>query len=982
MEELPKAGAAVCAKCRSPLTAEGRCLPCLLRGGLLSEEETLTVSPPAVTAPISPPSVGPESPVRYGDFEITRREDGNLWELGQGAMGVTYRAVDRVLHRAVALKVIQFATSGGANGGGATLDGKVGEALRARFLREARAAASLRHPNIAGVFQFGVSHGSGRCFYAMELVEGETLEARVRRDGPLPAPLALEVAAQVARALVAAESRGLIHRDLKPSNLMVAAGESGDTKPVVVKVIDFGLAKAVAAAATAKSEKDLTHGGFVGTPAFASPEQLERGGQPLDARTDIYSLGVTLWYALTGRVPFTGRTLDELRYHPARTTLPMEQLQARRVPAPLIALLRAMLAEDPAERPASARDLLAVLESCRRPSPARNVEPSSPGEERNPAPRVWLAAAVSIAAIATLTAGGAAWWVRSRPATNDRAGGAAPLVATDKSVAVLPFDNRSADPADAFFADGVQDEILTNLAKVADLKVTSRTSVLAYKGGGTTPRKLREITRELGVAHVVEGSVQRSGNRIRITAQLIDGRTDAHLWAQTYDRELADVFDLQSKIARTIADQLAAKLSPRERAAIDTPPTSNLAAYQAYLAGKNVFRDWAGTGSKEEVQRLEEATTRDPQFFLAWCELSRAHMRLYWFDLDHTPERRARAESALQRARSLRPDDGEVHLASGLIRYWGYRDYPAAIAELQAAARLLPNDPRACSWLGWVLRRQGQWAECIPYFERAVALDPRNAVGWTALADVEGARSRYAEATRAIDQALTLDPGNLDYLESKAWLAFDERADLAPLHAWLRSLPPDSDTWRDDAAGVSTLLALYERDYPAAARAFARFDSPYWINGGYLWPRETFAGQIASLDPDRAAATAELLTARQRAEESFRKRPDDAKALMVLATLDAHLGRREDAVREGEQAVAMQRRVVDAYASSIVSQLMAAVYARSGARDQAVETLRSMVGQPLAPTYGNLGLDPAWDGLRGDPRFEAMVASVAPKPAR
>jgi len=319
-------GVAVCSVCGEPLNARGDCLACLLRTGL------------GQTVPETKPSA-----LAFGDFEIEQHEDGSYWELGRGAVSVTYLAADKVLRRRVALKVIEVpATTRGS------------QAVRERFLREARAAAALRHPNVAAVFQFGASPEATHCYYAMELVEGETLGARVRRNGPLNAKEALEMAIQITRALTAAAAHDLVHRDLKPSNIML-------TPESEVKVIDFGLAKAVT---NAGGEMDLTRGEFVGTPSFASPEQF--GSGPVDARSDIYSLGATLWFALTGLAPHFGKTLEEMRDCKTHGDLPVAQLAARKVPEPLIKLLLSTLAIDPAERPASARELMEVLGSCRR----------------------------------------------------------------------------------------------------------------------------------------------------------------------------------------------------------------------------------------------------------------------------------------------------------------------------------------------------------------------------------------------------------------------------------------------------------------------------------------------------------------------------------------------------------------------------------------------------------------------------------------
>ena len=318
--------AAVCSKCGEPLNAKGDCLACLLRTALA--ETGVETKRPALV---------------FGDFEVEQRPDGFYWELGYGAMGVTYVAVDKMLRRRVALKVIEVPA-----------EVRSSQAVRQRFLREARAAAALRHPNVAAVFHFGASPDDSHCYYAMELVEGETLWARVRRDGPLNAREALEIAIQITRALMAAAAHGLIHRDLKPGNIML-------TTESEVKVIDFGLAKAIT---DVGGEMDLTHGEFVGTPSFASPEQF--GSGPVDSRSDIYSLGATLWFALTGLAPHSGRTIEEIRDRKTRDDLPVAQLIARKVPQAIIKLLRSTLAIDPSKRPASAQELMEALETCQR----------------------------------------------------------------------------------------------------------------------------------------------------------------------------------------------------------------------------------------------------------------------------------------------------------------------------------------------------------------------------------------------------------------------------------------------------------------------------------------------------------------------------------------------------------------------------------------------------------------------------------------
>jgi serine/threonine protein kinase len=657
--------AQACSICGEPLGGSGTCVVCLLRAGLDQEQTEEEARPDAFA---------------FEGFEIKRREDGSLWELGRGAMGVTYRALDKSLHRSVALKVID--APGQASGSSAVQD---------RFLREARAAAALRHPNVAGVFQFGTL--SDRCYYAMELVEGETLEARVRRDGPLPVHLALEIAIQVTQALSAAAAHGLVHRDLKPGNIMLAHDPAAPAA-MQAKVIDFGLAKATA---DTLGEMDLTHGGFVGTPTFASPEQFE--GNEVDPRSDIYSLGATLWYALTGLTPCSGRTIEAIRDCQKHAALPVEQLVARKVPAPVIALLRLTLAAEPARRPASARELMELLQSLRRKLARRRTVPL-----------------VSLCLFLICAAGLTSYLLQRRHA--------AAVMSLEKSVAFLPFENLSKDEANAFFAGGVQDEILSDLAKIADLKVISRTSVMEYKNA--SKRNLREIGKVLGVSHFVEGSVQRVGDRIRVTAQLIDARTDNHLWADHYDRNVTDVFAIQSEIARQIAEQLRSRLSPAERTALAERPTADLKAYELYTTATaiDVWDDWRGAEKSmaKKVELLEQATQRDPSFALAWCALAKTQCDLVGnFDPAHLELARKAADAALR----LRPDLGEVHRE--LARYYYYaNDFAHAYEELTVALRTLPNDSETFRIAAETNRHRNRWDEALANFQKARELDPRN----------------------------------------------------------------------------------------------------------------------------------------------------------------------------------------------------------------------------------------------------------------
>src|SRR5438552_3114592 len=556
----------------------------------------------------------------------------------------------------------------------------------------------------------------------------------------------------------------------------------------------------------------------------------------------------------------------------------------------------------------------------------------------------------------------------------------------DKSIAVLPFENRSEDKANAYFTDGVQDEILTNLAKIADLKVISRTSVLQYKSG--VARNLREIAQQLGVANVVEGSVQRLGNRVRVNAQLVDARNDAHLWAQTYDRDLADVFAIQSEIAKAIADQLQAKLSPNEKKAIEQPPTTNLAAFDLYSQAKSLLlkADFSVTyepNMREAIKLLDEAVKRDPSFFNAYCQLAYAHEYLYGLTgSDHTPARLALAEAAVQAAARLRPDAAETRLARAQYLYYGLRDYPAALAQLEIARRGLPNDPRLFEVTGYILRRRGQQEEGLQNLQRAAELDPRNFFTLQQIALSYQFLGRYADSITALDRALAIMPDNLTRafrgLFYFCWKA-DTRSPLQTIDSILAQEPSaiagSADIW--------FLCALAERDPAAAERALVALgDNPCWGEGTILLSRSFGEGLLARMTKDEARARTAFEAARAQQEKVMQAQPDYGPALCVLGLIDAALGRKELALDEGRRAIALTPVEKDVNNGSRVLQYFAITAAWAGDKEFALQQLEAGLRAPVASlvlSYSALKLFPFWDPLRGDPRFEKIVASLAPK---
>lgn len=927
----------VCPECGTRLEGGfsaglGRCMICLLRVGFDGAEEP----DETLFAPVAD---------RLGIYRIERRDDGTPWELGRGAMGVTYRAMDTSLQRSVALKLIDSEWV------------KRGAEARERFMREARAAAALRHPNVATVYHFGIREENGQCFCALELVEGETLQTRVRRTGPIDPLTTVEIALQVSSALAAAEKQGLVHRDLKPANLMIVAGPASDADDAetVVKVIDFGVAKALAEKPDAMG---LTHGGFVGTPAFASPEQFTDA--PVDVRSDIYSLGATIWYLLTGHMPFPGANLEQIRASHQLHVLPLEQLKAARVPNRLISLLVSMLAREPAARP-GVRGLASKLQDCR----AQIID-------RWKVARRFALVAILIGIAAAAFALFPRWHSRAT------SGEVAPANISEKSIAALPFENLSKDDANAYFAGGVQDEILTHLARIADLRVISRTSAMSYKTG--VQRNLREIGQQLGVAHLLEGSVQRIGNRVRVNAQLIDARTDAHLWAQTYDRDLVDVFAIQSEIARAIADQLQAKLSSKEKAAIEKPPTTDLAAFDLYTRAKtlrfaSVFSAQGKDNLLQAVDLLSQAVARDPAFLLAWCELAATHDYLYWDGIDHTPARLALADNAIQKALHLRPDTGEAHLALAQHLYQGYFDYDRARAELAIAQRTLPNDPSIFNLTGNIDRRQSRWAESTRNLERAIELDPRNLVTLQNLSSNYQHLRRYAEAVAVLDRALAIVPKDVEMRVLRAEVDLEWRADPRPLHTTIEAILAEDPAVAPTLAITWLRLALCERDPAAVARVLVALSG----NTRNVENPNFITGLMARVRGDAAAARAAFTLARAEQEELTRAQPDYAPTLGVLALIDAALGRKEQAMREGRRAFELVPVARDSIGGALMVEIFANVCAWAGEKDLALEQLAIATKIPGALSYGQLKLHPYWDPLRGDPRFEEIVASLAPK---
>ena len=559
------------------------------------------------------------------------------------------------------------------------------------------------------------------------------------------------------------------------------------------------------------------------------------------------------------------------------------------------------------------------------------------------------------------------------------AGAVAPI--PGKSIAVLPFRNLSDEKENAYFADGVQNEVLTDLATIADLKVISRTSVMQYKSD--VARNLREIGQQLGVAHIVEGSVQRSGNRVRVNAQLLDARTDGQLWAQTYDRDLADVFAIQSEIAKSIADQLQARLSPSEMSAIERPPTSDITAFELYAQAKNVLaiRN-ARANLLEAADLLNQAVTRDPAFFKAYCQLAHTHDRLYFLGYDHTPARLALAEAAIQAAFRLRPNAGEAHLARAQNLYRGYLEYDAALAELEVAGQTLPNDAGVFELKGYIQRRQGKQEEAVRSLERAIDLDPRNTFTLQQIALSYHHLRRFAEEKSVLDRALAIEPNDVDTKEARAFVEFHWKADARPLHQMLDSIRATNPAATQSIADGWLICALAERDAGAAKNAaIAAGANPPFTDEAVNFSLPFVEGVIARMTKDDEKARSAFTVARAEQEKIIQAQPNYGPPLCVLGLIDAGLGRKEEALREGRRAVELLSVEKDPINGIAMIKYSAMIAAWVGDNDLACEQLAVAIRPPSRLTYGQLKLLPFWDPLRSDPCFKKIVASLAPKPA-
>jgi TolB-like protein/predicted Ser/Thr protein kinase/Flp pilus assembly protein TadD len=927
-----------CGKCGAKIFADGPqefCSACLLERGLnllanepvVPQEQDDPGCDAGVAVPDRKKAARPGKMLGdFGDYEL-------LQEIGRGGQGIVYRARQRSLNRTVALKVIGL-------GNWAT------EAHLKRFRREAEAAASLEHPGIVPIYEVGERDGS--CYFSMKFVEGGQLDEVVRGEA-MPPRRAAELIAKVARTVHYAHEHHILHRDIKPGNILL----DGKGEP---HLTDFGLARLVETESTVTRTLEV-----LGTPSYMAPEQAVGNNAALAAATDVYGLGAVLYQLLTGHPPFAGGTT----YETIKLLLDTEPRQPRalnpKIDRDLSTICLKSLEKDPARRYPSALSLAEDLERWLKHEPilARHAGIIARGKKwvrRNPTSAFLAASLVALAA----AAGWIVWkseFVR-------------PPVTT--GIAVLPFENLSDEKERTYFADGAQDDILTKLAKIADLKVISRTSVMQYRGKQNT----REIGDALRVSHVLQGSVRRDRGRIHLNAQLIDTRTDTHIWAEEYDRDLSQMFAIQSEIAQKVAQQLHAKVSASEKLAIESKPTADLTAFDLYTRAKNILA--APDPTQEEllqaVDLLNQAVARDPSFFDAYCQLAYAHDHVYHDHVDHTSARLALAEAAIQAAARLRPDAGETHLARAQNLYWGYWNYDGALAELNIARRTLPNDFRIPQWTAYIQGRQGHREESMQNLERAIELNPRNLETRVNIAMHYTVLRRYADLKSALASALAAFPNDLNTRIWPTYVEFQEKADTRPLHQVLDLIRAINPAGMRDISEWPLACALAERDATATKNALdAHGEDPIFFGVEVFFSRSFVEGLIALAKKDEGKARSAFIAARAEQAKVLEAQPNDSRALGLLGLIDAYLGRKEDALREGRRAVELVRAEKDVMERIFRVTNLAMIAAWVGDKDLAFEQLESIIRLPSGLSYGGLKLFPWWDPLRSDPRFEKLV---------
>ena len=820
-----------------------------------------------------------------------------------------------------------------------------------RFLREIEVCARLTHPHILPLHDSGKA--AGYLYYVMPYVEGESVRDLLDREGPLSLPVALRITREVADALSYAHGHGVIHRDIKPENILLESGHA--------VVADFGIARAIGSAG---GDRVTGTGIVLGTPAYMSPEQAT-GSADVDGRSDIYAVGCMLYEMLAGRAPFLGPdAVSVVRQHlvvePTRITTLRPDL-----PEGVAAALDRALAKNPAERYDRPAELVDALERAAAAGAHAAAAPgAAPATRRAGWPVLLGVAAVgALAATLLLLSGGP-----------DEATPAEPLHPRS-AIAVLPFQNLSPESTHAYFAGGLHDELLTQLSKVGALTVISRTSVLSYAG---TQKPLRQIATELGVGSIVEGTVQVVGERLRVNVQLIDASSDAHLWADRYDRTLDDAFAIQSEVAQQVVAAVGAALSQAERQGLTEAPTTNPEAYRLYLQGHEYFTRPGGLQQDTETAQAlyERALALDSRFALARAGLSEAHGWMYWNRYDPSPDRAARQRREAEAALRLAPDLPQGHKAMALAHYYGRRDYHAALEEFRVALRGLPNDARLWFSFAAVNRRLGNWDEVFAAVAKAMQLNPRDVEGlWDLGGNTYQGTRRYPEAVKAYDRALSLAPDLHPAAVRKGWAYVRWQGRFDSLRAILGRVPHGVGLGELGSEPAQRLqLFLWERQADSLLQALRQSRHAVYQGQRFFLPASLYAAWAHQLRGDEPAARAAFDSALVVLDSVVKELPDDHRVHAARGMALAGLGRRDEALDEARRLEQSDVYIRDAFAGSIVAEDRARILAHAGDAEAALEEIERLLRRPSWLSLHVLRLDPLWDPIRGHRRFQALVA--------
>jgi TolB-like protein/Tfp pilus assembly protein PilF len=774
--------------------------------------------------------------------------------------------------------------------------------------------------------------------------------------------------AMVARAIAYAHDKGILHRDLQPGNILL----DGNGEPMVS---DFGLAKWL------DQNSDLTRTlETLGTPGYIAPEQAECPADKLTCAADIYSLGAILFYILTGRPPFVGPNVLWVIHQAAATPAPRLRLLAPSLDRDLETIIARCLESDPNARYQSAGALAEDLEHWLRHEPirARRLAVFTRGRKWVRRNRTTTVLATSLVLLAAVV--GVMVWESKSPH---------PMPA---GIAVLPFENLSADPENVFFTYGVQDEILNDLAKIADLKVISRTSVMQYRSGAK--RNLRQIANELGVAHVVEGSVQRAANRVRVTAQLIDARTDAHLWVESYDQPLDDVFAIQSDIAKAIASQLQAKLSPSQSSTLAAAPTRDTEAYDLFLKGEYEERQAESTYKGEIYDRAatfyRQALAQDPNFALAYARLAYSRLQRHWFSNRLSPAQLEEVKSDIERALAIAPDLPEAHLALGLFHYWSRHDFDSALREFDRAIELQPSNSVSRQFRAAIYRRRGEWRRSLAEFERAAELDPRDVWESDSIGGSYLALRRWSEAEHWLKHALALDPRHVGAAYRLNLTYIGSTGDIQRARQAFEGIPNDKTDLGEGPAspyeiiipqmvGEIEYLDVLERHFPEALKPW---DAALTETAEGRLVRLKARIGIQVLAGQSAAAKSEAEQARALLEPRLAERaPQDRTSLSESAWVYVCLGRNADALRLAREAAESIPIEKDAILGVNFLVGLAQIEAHTGRAEEAIKTLRQLLTMPAGEyiSVARLKIDPVWDPIRSNPEFQKLLSEPEPE---